>query len=142
LLTLDHHGLLASRSGHEEVFLGVALIEYGRAVLNGFDIQHAAKPSLKALAQYSGESTAVAILRGTRMTLAEVEESAAQVRISLTVGYDDFGDGNISRRAVLAHLPEDQLDEILRIEGLAKNTKNPLQIRTLPDGFGRSASRL
>jgi IclR family KDG regulon transcriptional repressor len=126
LLTLDHYGLLARDPKTKRYSLGVALMEYGRAVLNGFDIQHAAKPSLKALAQYSGESVAVSILRGTRMTLVEVEESTAQVRISLAVGMTTSATGTSHGKAVLAHLPESQLNEILRIEGLAKNTRKSI----------------
>jgi DNA-binding IclR family transcriptional regulator len=134
LLTLDHHGLLARNPVTKRYSLGVALIEYGRAVLNGFDIQHAAKPALKALTLYSGESTAVSILRGTKMTLVDVEESAAQIRISLAVGMTTSATATSHGKAVLAHLPESQLKEILRIEGLAGNTKksitNPALYRT------------
>jgi DNA-binding IclR family transcriptional regulator len=126
LLTLDHYGLLARDPVTKRYSLGVALMEYGRAVLNGFDIQHAAKPSLKALAQYSGESVAVSILRGAKMTLVEVEESTAQIRIALAVGMTTSATATSHGKAVLAHLPEEQLNEILRIEGLAKNTKKSI----------------
>jgi IclR family transcriptional regulator, KDG regulon repressor len=126
LLTLDHYGLLARDPVTKRYSLGVALIEYGRAVLNGFDIQHAANPSLKALAQYCGESVAVSILRGTKMTLVGVEESTAQVRISLAVGMTTSATATSHGKAVLAHLPEERLSEILRIEGLAKNTKKSI----------------
>jgi DNA-binding IclR family transcriptional regulator len=126
LLTLNHHGLLARDPITKRYSLGVALMEYGRAVLNGFDIQHAAKPSLKALGQYSGESVAVSVLRGTKMTLVEVEESTAQVRISLAVGMTTSATATSHGKAVLAYLPENQLNEILRIEGLAKNTKKSI----------------
>jgi DNA-binding IclR family transcriptional regulator len=126
LLTLDHYGLLARDPITKRYSLGVALMEYGRAVLNGFDIQHAAKPSLKALAQFTGESVAVSILRGTKMTLVEVEESAAQVRISLAVGMTTSATATSQGKAVLAHLPENQLNEILRTEGLTKNTKKSI----------------
>lgn len=126
LLTMDHYGLLARDPITKRYSLGVALIEYGRAVLNGFDIQHAAKPALRALAQYSGESVAVSILRGTKMTLVEVEESTAQVRISLAIGMTTSATATSHGKAVLAHLPESQLAEIMRIEGLAKNTKKSI----------------
>jgi DNA-binding IclR family transcriptional regulator len=126
LLTLDHHGLLTRDPVTKKYALGVALMEYGRAVLNGYGIQHAAKPCLKELAQYIGESTAVSILRGTKMTLVEVEESDAQVRITLAVGMTTSATATSQGKAVLAYLPENQLNEILRIEGLARNTKKSI----------------
>jgi len=123
LLTLNHHGLLARDPITKKYALGVALMEYGRAVLNGFDIQHSARPFLDTLAQYTGESVAVSILRGTKMTLVDVEESSAQVRIALTVGMTTPATATSHGKAVLAHLPENQLDEILNMEGLVKYTK-------------------
>jgi DNA-binding IclR family transcriptional regulator len=126
LLTLDHHGLLSRDPVTKRYSLGVALIEYGRAVLDGFDIQHAARPSLETLKQYSGGSTAVSILRGTKMTLVEAAESTAQVRVSLTVGMTTSATATSHGKAVLAFLPESQLNEIVRIEGFAKNTKKSI----------------
>jgi len=126
LMTLVHYELLARNPVSKRYSLGVALIEYGRAVLNGFDFQHAAKPSLKSLAQYTGESVAVSILRGTKMALVEVEESTAQVRIALAVGMTTPAPATAHGRSVLAHLPESQVREILRKEGLHKSTNKSI----------------
>jgi IclR family transcriptional regulator, KDG regulon repressor len=126
LLTLDHHGLLTRDLVTKKYSLGIALMDYGRAVLNGFEIRHAAKPSLKELARYTGESVAVSILSGTQMTLVEVEESVAQVRIALSVGMTKSATATSHGKAVLAHLPESRLEEILRVEGLPGYTKKSL----------------
>jgi DNA-binding IclR family transcriptional regulator len=133
LLTLDHHGFLARDSATKKYSLGMALMEYGRAVLNGFDIRHAAKPALKELARYTGESVAVSVLSGTQMTVVEVEESTAQMRIALNIGMTTPATVTSHGKAVLAHLPENQWEEILHIEGLPKNTNksitNPVLFR-------------
>jgi DNA-binding IclR family transcriptional regulator len=129
LLTLHHHGLLTRDSVAKKYSLGVALMEYGRAVLNGFDIPHAAKPCLKALAKYTGESVGLSILSGTKMTLVEVEESTAQVRIALAVGMTTSATATSHGKAVLAYLPENRLEEILKIEGLVKTTPRSITSR-------------
>jgi IclR family transcriptional regulator, KDG regulon repressor len=126
LLTLVHHGLLARDPSTKRYSLGVALMEYGRAVLNGFDIQHAAKPSLKALTAYSGETAALSILQGTKLTILEVEESTAELHVSLAVGMTNPATATSSGKAILAYLPEKQRDEILRIEGLSKHAKRSI----------------
>ncbi len=126
LLTLDHHSLLARDPITKRYSLGVALMEFGRAVLSGFDIQHAAKPSLKALTAFSGETTALSILRGTKLTILEVEESTAEVRVSLAIGMTSPATATSSGKAILAYLPEKQRNEILRIEGLAKHAKGSI----------------
>jgi DNA-binding IclR family transcriptional regulator len=133
LLTLNHHGLLARDPITKRYSLGVALMEFGRAVLSGFDIQHAAKPSLKALTAFSGETTALSILRGTKLTILEVEESTAELRVSLAVGMTNPATATSSGKAILAYLPEKQRNEILKIEGLTKHAKmsitNPAMYR-------------
>jgi DNA-binding IclR family transcriptional regulator len=126
LLTLDHHGLLSRDLATKKYSLGIALMDYGRAVLNGFEIRHAAKPSLRELARYTGESVAVSILSGTQMTLVEVEESAAQVRIALNIGMSTPATATSHGKAVLAYLPEGRLEDILRIEGLPRYTKKSI----------------
>jgi DNA-binding IclR family transcriptional regulator len=126
LLTLDHHGLLARDPITKRYTLGVALMEYGRAVLSGFDIQHAARPSLKALVAYSGETAVLSILRGTKLTILEVEESTAELHVSLAIGMTNPATATSSGKAVLAYLPENHCNEILRIEGLAKHAKRSI----------------
>jgi IclR family transcriptional regulator, KDG regulon repressor len=126
LLTLDHHGLLTRDLVTKKYSLGMALMDYGRAVLNGFEIRHAAKPSLKELARYTGESVAVSILSGTQMTLVEVEESSAQVRIALNIGMTTPATATSHGRAVLAYLPESRMAEIISKEGLPKHTKKSI----------------
>jgi DNA-binding IclR family transcriptional regulator len=132
LLTLDHHGLLARDPITKRYSLGVALMEYGRAVLSGFDIQHAARPSLRALVAYSGETAILSILRGTKLTMLEVEESTAELHVSLAVGMTNPATATASGKAVLAYLPEEHLNEILRIEGLARHAKKSI---TNPGSF-------
>jgi IclR family transcriptional regulator, acetate operon repressor len=126
LLTLDHHGLLARDPITKRYSLGAALIEYGRAVLNGFDIQHAARPSLKALAAYSGETAALSILQGTKLMLLEVEESTAELHVSLAAGMTNPATATSSGKAILAYLPEKHRNEILRVEGLNKHAKKSI----------------
>jgi DNA-binding IclR family transcriptional regulator len=126
LLTLDHHGFLARDPVTKRYSLGVALMEYGRAVLSGFDIQHAARPSLKSLAAYSGETAIISILRGTKLTILEVEESTAELHVSLAVGMTNPATATASGKAVLAYLPEKHLNEILRVEGLARHAKSSI----------------
>ncbi len=126
LSTLDHHGLVARDHLTKRYSLGLALMEYGRAVLNGFDIQHVAGPFLKVLAQYTGESVAVAILRGTKMTLVAVEESVEPVRLSLAVGMTTSATATAHGKAVLAYLPEGSLKRILRTEGIPGSGKGAI----------------
>jgi DNA-binding IclR family transcriptional regulator len=60
------------------------------------------------------------------LTILEVEESTAEVRVSLAIGMTNPATATSSGKAILAYLPEKQRNEILRIEGLAKHAKGSI----------------
>jgi len=122
LVTLNYHGLLDRDAVTKKYSLGIALAEYGRIALNRSDILHAAKSFLKALVDYSGETAALSVLRGTKMIIVDTEESPTQLRVAPTIGMRSPATTTSNGKAVLAYLPEDQADEILRAEGLPAMT--------------------
>lgn len=126
LVTLNHHMLLDRDEVTKRYSLGIALSEYGRIASSRSDILHAAKSFLKALADYSGETAALAVLRGTQMIIVDVEESLTQLRVSLTVGMRSPATATSNGKAVLAYLPESRLNEILQAEGLPAATPNAI----------------
>ncbi len=126
LVTLNYHGLLDRDSTTKRYSLGVALSEYGRIALSGLDVRQAAKPYLKALVDFSGETAALSLLRGTKMTLVDVEQSPSQIRVALTVGMRAPATTTSNGKAVLAYLPESQAVEIMRIEGLPAMTRKSI----------------
>jgi DNA-binding IclR family transcriptional regulator len=126
LVTLNYHGLLDRDEATKRYSLGVALSEYGRIALSGLDIRYAAKSFLKTLVEYSGETAALAILRGTKITIVDVELPQNLTRVSLTLGMVAPATTTSNGKAVLAFLPENQLNEIIRTEGLPERTKKSI----------------
>jgi len=126
MVTLNYHGLLDRDAITKRYSLGVALSEYGRIALNGLDVRHAAKPILRTLVEYSGETAALYILRGSQMTLVDVEESPTQVRVSLNIGMRSPATTTSNGKAVLAYLPDDRVAEIMKIEGLPAMTRKSI----------------
>lgn len=132
LVTMHYHGLLDRDPLTKRYSLGVALSEYGRIALNSLDVRHAAKPFLRALVDLSGETAALSIMRDTKMTLVEVEESLSQIRVALSVGMHAPATTTSNGKAVLAYLPEPRVQEILKVEGLPAMTKKSI---TKPGSF-------
>jgi IclR family transcriptional regulator, KDG regulon repressor len=126
LVTLNFHGLLNRDETTKRYSLGVALSEYGRIALNGLDVRRAAKPLLKKLVEFSGETAALSMLHGSQMTIVDIEESPAQVRVILNVGMRSPATTTSNGKAVLAYLPENRSNEILRTEGLPAMTKKSI----------------
>jgi IclR family KDG regulon transcriptional repressor len=126
LVTLNFHGLLDRDLITRKYSLGVALSEYGQIALNGLGVRQAARPVLRELVQNSGETAALSILHDSQMTIVDVEESPAQVRVTLTVGMTTPATTTSNGKAVLASLPESRVNEIIRIEGLPSMTKKSI----------------
>jgi IclR family KDG regulon transcriptional repressor len=134
LITLTGHGLLDRDEITKQYSLGVALAEYGRIALNSLDIRYVAKPFLKALVKYSGETAGLSVLRGTKMIFVDIEEPQVQIRVSLFVGMRSPATATSNGKAVLAWLPDSKVNEIMQIEGLPATTKKsvtkPTALRT------------
>jgi DNA-binding IclR family transcriptional regulator len=126
LITLGHHGFL-DRDGETKRFvLGVGLLKCTQSVQNNLQISQSAKALLRELAEYSGETANLAILRGTKMVIVDVVESPVELRVSPPVGTMDLVTAKSNGKAVLAYLSDEYVSEILRTVGLSATTGNSI----------------
>lgn len=126
LLTLNHHGFLDRDEATKRYALGIALVRCGQSVLSDLHINHTATLFLRELADYSGETANLAILRGTKMVIVDVVESRVELRVSPPIGTMDSVTTKSNGKAVLAWLPENRVNEIIEKEGLPANTRNSI----------------
>jgi len=126
LVTLNRHGFLDRSEITKRYSLGIAMVRCGQSVLNNLHINHSAKSFLKELADFSGETANLAVLRGNKTVIVDVMEAPVELRVSPPIGTMDPVTTKSNGKAILAWLPESQVDEILRVEGLHANTKNSI----------------
>jgi DNA-binding IclR family transcriptional regulator len=126
VVTLNYHGLLDRDRLTKRYSLGALLTEYGRIALNNLDFRNVAKPILKALVDDSRETAALAILRGSQVILVDVAEPQIQIRVSLSIGMTAPATTTSNGKAVLAWLPESQVNEVMQIEGLPAMTRKSI----------------
>jgi IclR family transcriptional regulator, KDG regulon repressor len=126
MVTLHHHGLLDRDPVTKRYSLGVALSEYGRMAVNNLDVRNAAKPFLRALTEFSGETAALVLFREHQLVMVDVEESPSQIRVSLAVGMSTPVTTTSNGKAVLAFLPETRAREYLRKDGLPALTRKSI----------------
>jgi DNA-binding IclR family transcriptional regulator len=122
LVTLCHHGFLERYEDSKRYSLGIALVRCGQSVLNNLQIRNSVKPALKELSEYSGETANVAVLRGTKMVIVDAIEATVDLRVSPPIGTVDPATTKSNGKAVLAYLPENQVNKILQLEGLPAHT--------------------
>jgi DNA-binding IclR family transcriptional regulator len=126
VITLIRHGFLERNESTKRYMLGIELVRCGQSVLNNLHSNNSAKLFLQELADYSKETATLAILRGTKMVIVDVVESPGELRVSPPIGTMDSVTAKSNGKAVLAFLPEDQVDEIIKKEGLPANTWNSI----------------
>jgi DNA-binding IclR family transcriptional regulator len=126
LVTLNHHGILERDPLTRRYYIGITMAEYGRIALNNLDIRVTAKPFLKELMDYSNETAVLAILKRTKMIMIDKREPFLNIRVSPFIGMRFQATATANGKALLAWLPEDQVREILEIEGLPKSSKKAI----------------
>ena len=126
LATLNHHRFICRDEMTKRYSLGIALAEYGRVALNNIDIRQMAKPFLKELVDFSGETAVLAILNDTKMVMIDKKEPPIQIRASPFIGMRFPATATSNGKVLLAWLPEDRVAEIMQIEGLRAYTRNSL----------------
>lgn len=131
-VALDYHGVLERNKTNKKYSLGMALVEYGQAVLSNISTRQTAKSFLRELVEYSGESAAFSILHGTKMVIVDVEDSKTALRVSPVVGMVAPATTTSNGKAVLAWLAESQVTKIIQTEGLPALTEKSI---TSPGNF-------
>ena len=131
-VALNYHGVLERNKMNKKYSLGIALIEYGQAVLSDLSTRQTAKSFLRELVEYSGESAALSILHGTKMVIVDIEESKAALRVSPTIGIIAPATTTSNGKAVFAWLAESQVAKIIQKEGLPALTEKSI---TKPEVF-------
>jgi DNA-binding IclR family transcriptional regulator len=134
LITLHHYGFVHRDEGTKMYSLGLALAEFGRAALSSLDIRKMAKPLLKEMVDYSGETAVLGILQGTKMVMVDKQLPFQKIRVSPFIGLRLPGTQTAMSKAILAWLPSEKVDEIIRVEGFLRRGPNAISD---PDAYRR-----
>lgn len=131
-VSLNYHGMLDRNETNKRYSLGIALVEYGQAVLSNLGTRQTAKGVLRDLVEYSGETAALSILYGTKTVIVDVVDAKAALRVSPTMGMVSPATTTSNGKAVLAWLAESQVAKIIQKEGLPALTRKSI---TTPEVF-------
>jgi DNA-binding IclR family transcriptional regulator len=96
--------------------LGLKVFEIGARVLRTFDIRQVSRPHLEELSQRTGLTTHLAALDGFHVVYLDRVDGHGLVRFDTYVGKRASVNLTAVGKAIVAYLPETQLDEILRAD--------------------------
>lgn len=116
--------------------LGFKLVELGNSLLEQINIRKEAEPFLAALSKKTHETAYLAILDRTEVVYIEKfesEDDSIGLRASSKVGQRNMANSCSLGKALLAQLPDDELDAMLHemkfVQKTANTITDPLQLK-------------
>ena len=127
LRTLERRGYLQKQSAGGRYRFGLKLIALSRAALDGVELREEARPFLAALSRDTGLTVQMGILERSEIVIIERIESESAVRVVSWIGRRLDLNSTAVGKALLAFLPEAELDAELRAGHLTRHND-----RTIP----------
>jgi DNA-binding IclR family transcriptional regulator len=128
LRTLESRGYVERVGDGGPYQLGLRLFALGSRVAARFDVVEAARPVMRWLRDACGDAVNLGLLRGAEVVYVAVLDSPHPLRKTTHIGDREPAYCTALGRAILAHLPPDELKALLACAPLA-----PMTGRTLTD---------
>lgn len=125
LETFEKHNFLVKDKETKKYSLGIAIWELGNIIADKYQLKDIIEPILKKISKNTNESVFLTkLVNDEGLTLAAVE-SDSKIRYSVSVGSRAPLYVGASYRSILAHMPEEFIDDYLNRE-LIKYTDNTM----------------
>ncbi len=122
LRSLEKHGYLRRDGASGKYRLGLKVLNLGRGALAGVDVREVALPIMRSLVEHVHITSHLAILDDTQAVYVERVESPGFIKMDTWVGRRMEIYSTSVGKALVAHLPEEQVHAILRERGMKKRT--------------------
>lgn len=122
LRTLEKHGYLRRERQSGKYRLGLKVLNLGRGALSGVDVRQLALPLMRQLVEHSHITSHLAILDGSQAVYVERVEAPGFIKMDTWVGRRMEVYSTSVGKALVSHLPVEQVQAILRERGLKRRT--------------------
>jgi DNA-binding IclR family transcriptional regulator len=126
LLTLERHGYLRRNDRTNRYLFGSRLFSLGNMALNGLELRDVAAPYLRALMSATHLTVHLAILERHEAVLIDKAEPPGIFKLATWLGKRMDVHCTGVGKALIAHLPERELDRIIREGGLPRHNDNSI----------------
>jgi DNA-binding IclR family transcriptional regulator len=113
LMVLERHHMV-ERTGGGKFRLGLRLFDFGNRAIEQYDLRDRAQPHLRRLVAETEETAHLCILEQARVIYIDKIEPARSVRMITRIGASNPVHCTAVGKAMLAFLPEDRTEDILR----------------------------
>src|SRR6202451_443036 len=130
LRTLENQGYLTRDAESGKYRVGLKILSLSRGALGGLDVRGVALPIMRHLTHQTGLTCHLAVLDGSDAVYIEKVEPEGFILMDTSVWRRMRVHATSVGKAIVAHIPEERLEEILRKSGMEKRT--PKTITTRP----------
>ncbi len=113
LMVLERHRMV-ERTGNGKFRLGLRLFDFGNRAIEQYDLRERAQPHLRRLVSETEETAHLALLEAARVIYIDKIEPARSVRMITRIGASNPVHCTSVGKAILAFLPEDRAEEVIR----------------------------
>ena len=113
LMVLERHRMV-ERTTNGKFRLGLRLFDFGNRAIEQYDLRERAQPHLRRLVAETEETAHLCILEQARVIYIDKIEPARSVRMITRMGSSNPVHCTSVGKAMLAFLPEDRINEIIR----------------------------
>jgi len=126
IMVLERQKLIERNSVNGRYRLGLKLFELGTRAVSQLDLRERARPVLERLVLETSETVHLGILDDTDVLYLDKVEPARSVRMASSVGRRNPVYCTAMGKAILAYLPESQVEAIVHKRGLKAMTANTI----------------
>ena len=126
IMVLERHRLLERNSRTGRYRLGLKLFELGTKAVSQLDLREQARPFLERVVLETGETVHLCIYDDGEVVYVDKVEPARSVRLASSVGRRNPAYCTAVGKAIMAYLPEAQVEDAVRKHGL-----HPLTTKTV-----------
>ena len=136
LSSLSYFGYVRQDLKTRNYFLGFKLVELGNQLLSQLDLRKEAEPFLKDLAERTKETVHMVVMDRDEVVYidkVETDQNPSGLRMASRVGLRNPAHSSAVGKVLLSHLPEEELNGLIKEKGLPKRTENtitdPIQLK-------------
>ncbi|HET9409902.1 MAG TPA: IclR family transcriptional regulator [Candidatus Sulfotelmatobacter sp.] len=126
LMVLEQHRFVEKDAESGRYRLGVRLFELGSKAVSVVDLRKCCRPFVSRVHQETGETTHFCLFDQGELLYIEKMEPERSVRMACTIGARAPAYCTAVGKAILAALPEGEVESIIRKSGLNPMTKNTI----------------
>jgi len=126
LIGLETHGILRRDADDKKWRLGYRLFIWGSLAAESTGLRQIARPFMHELAGVTGETALLTVYHNHQVICTDKVETSHHVRLSLEVGARRACHAGASSKILMAYLPEEEINSIIREEGLPKLCTNTI----------------